>query len=455
MKKKVCITTLEFPPDIGGVGQSVSRISQMLIALGYDVHIVVFRAVFRAERAMAENEQFRASMCQTIQQDGRTVHRLSPAVRSPDAKKQDYLCDLYDQLKTLHRTYQFDLLHAFFINEMGFLTTLLAKENNLPVINSVRGADLNKHSFDPAQLSQIIWTLTHSTWTTFVSKDLMQRARALVPQIQPRSSAFWNSIVPFSFNDLSKPTLVDHLWGTIIGSVGSFRDKKGLENLLAACELLDAEHEITLLLVGDFAEKERGYWQQMLAQSSFSDRVLVTGKLSRQEAIAYLPHIDIFAIPSLRDGCPNALLEAMLAARAIVGSQVDAIGEIIEDGCDGLTVPPSDTTALSHVIEHLINQPDLRQQLGIAARKKALTQLAPNVEQQNWSAVYQLALETQLGPHLEIRSLYSKTSLAAPTKSTSAYLASSAKMIPKKDSHKYTSFSPFSTLNLLGTGFPD
>ncbi len=398
MKKKVCITTLEFPPDVGGVGESVSRIANMLIDLGYEVHVAVFRAVFRDENAMAIAGEYRRAAYQTTEQNGVTVHRLKPAVRSTQAKAQDYLCDLHNQLQTLHQIHQFDVLHAFFINEMGFLTTLLAKENNLPVINSVRGADLNKHVFNPAQFGQVAWTLANSTWTTFVSKSLMQRARALVPEIQSRSSAFWNSITPFSFDDLPKPALVAKLSGTVIGSVGSFRDKKGLENLFDACQSLRTTENLpdglTLLLVGDFAEKERGYWEQMLAQSGFADRVVITGKVSRSEALAYLPYMDIFAIPSLRDGCPNALLEAMLAAKAIVGSRVDAIGEILDEGINGLSVRAGDTQILTDALRRLITQPSLRQQLGMAARQKVLSQLAPAVEQQNWKAVYQQVLTT-------------------------------------------------------------
>lgn len=403
MKKRVCITTLEFPPDIGGVGQSVSRIANMLIDLGYEVHVAVFRTVFRDERALAAAGDYRRAACYTVQSGNVTIHRLKAAVRSEQAKAQDYLCDLYTQLQTLHERYQFDLLHAFFINEMGFLTTLLGKENRLPVINSIRGADLNKHAFNPAQFSQVSWTLTHSAWTTFVSQDLMHRARAFVPSIQQRSSAFWNAIAPLSFNDLPTPARVGQLQGTVIGSVGSFRDKKGLEYLFDACQKLRtttdlAQAGLTLLLVGDFAEKERDYWEKTLLKSGFADRVVITGKISRQEALAYLPHMDIFAIPSLRDGCPNALLEAMLAARAIVGSHVDAIGEIIEDGTDGLLVPPSDTNRLATALWQLVSQPDLRRQLGIAARRKALTQLAPAVEKQNWQAVYQQVLKAKSSP---------------------------------------------------------
>ena len=105
--------------------------------------------------------------------------------------------------------------------------------------------------------------------------------------------------------------------------------------------------------------------------------------------------MDIFAIPSLRDGCPNAMLEAMLAAKAVVGSRVDAIGEIIEDGTDGLLVDAADSEGLMNALRRLIDQPELRQQLGLAARQKVLSQLAPPVEQQNWQQIYQQVLKTR------------------------------------------------------------
>jgi L-malate glycosyltransferase len=391
MTLKVCITTLEFPPDVGGVGESVHRIAQMLISLGYEVHVAVFRAIFRTERDLAIAGNYRRAGYQTSTQDDITVHRLYPAIRSTIAKEQDYLSDLYDQLSILHRCYQFDLFHAFFINEMGFLTTLLAGENGIPVINSIRGADLHKHIFSPQQHGQITWTLENSAWTTFVSRDLMKRARTLVPAIESRSSAFWNSIAPILFDQFSAPDEVDRLQGTVIGSVGSFRDKKGVEYLLDACRELQ-DLDFTLLFVGDFVGKEAGYWQQELQNSGIGDRVVVTGKVSRVKALSYLPYMDIFAIPSIHDGCPNALLEAMLAARAIVGTNVDAIGEILEDGVDSLVINPFSSEELAAAIRQLVKEPNLRQQFGIAARDKVLTQLAQSVEQENWRRVYQQAL---------------------------------------------------------------
>jgi glycosyltransferase involved in cell wall biosynthesis len=394
MNKSICLTTQEFPPDIGGVGESAKRIALLLKQLGYEVHVAVFRGVFRREKQLAEAGKFGRSCCQTSEQDGIVVHRLQPAVRSTVARTQDYLADIYGQLISLQKKYQFNLFHAFFINETGFLTTMLAKENGLPVINSVRGADLHKHIFDPKQQAQIAWTLENSTWTTFVSQDLMNRARLFVPAITNKSSTFWNSIVPIEFDKLPTPKLLDKLSGTVIASVGNFRDKKGIEYLLDACEKVPIETEFTLLLIGDFVAKEKGYWQQELSHSKITNRLVITGIINRTETLSYLPHVDIFAIPSLNDGCPNALLEAMLAGKAIVGTNTDAIGEIIEDEVDGLLVNPYSSEELFVALKKLIAQPTLQQQLGQAAREKVLEQLNPSVEQQNWAKIYHQILET-------------------------------------------------------------
>jgi L-malate glycosyltransferase len=396
----ICLTAQEFPPDVGGVGVSAKRIALLLRELGYQVHVAVFRSVFPKERKLAQAGKVSRSRCETSIQDTITVHRLYPAVRSTLARDQDYLMDIYGQLTILHKQYQFDVVHAFFINETGFLTTMLAKENGLPVINSVRGADLHKHIFDFQQQKQIAWTLENSDWTTFVSQDLMHRARLFTPAIIAKSSAFLNSISPVDFDNLPTPPLVDKLRGTVIGSVGNFRDKKGIEYLLDACKTIEAE--FTLLFVGDFVAKEREYWSQELINSGLQDKIVITGKVSREEALAYLPYMDIFAIPSLNDGCPNALLEAMLAERAVIGTNVDAIAEIIEDDVNGILVNPYSSEELSIAIAKLINSSLLRQNFGKLAKQKILQDLNPTIEQANWSKIYDRVLAENIKPQMSV-----------------------------------------------------
>lgn len=393
--QRVCITTLEYPPDIGGVGTSVYRIAHMLKQSGYDVHVAVFHSKHRKDSDSMIRTGYR-----TVEDEGIFVHRIRSAVRSDTFAVQDYLSEVYAQVRSLHLHYRFDVFHAFFLNETGFLTTLLAREYGVPVINSIRGNDLHKHIFNPKQHGQITWTLEHSDWVTCVSRDLQRRASVLVPGLEKKSTAFWNSIVPIDFDQAPVPGLIQELrqnnnTGLIVGSVGRFRDKKGIDFLIDACQWVRHEVPITLVLVGDFVPKEKDYWDALIRTHGFSDRIYVTGMMPREEALSFLPHLDVFAIPSIHDGCPNAMLEAMLAGCAVIGTHVDGIGEILSDGVDALVVPPSSSKAIAKALRTLAASPHLRQQLGQAARETVLRQLAPAVEQQNWVQVYQQVLQSE------------------------------------------------------------
>ena len=383
-KPKICITTIEFPPDVGGVGESVHRIAKMLTGRGYEVHV----AVFRSSQRSVPDDTFRRAGYKTTVQDNIYVHRIKSSIRSEITELSGYLSDIYFQLKLLHQKYQFNLFHAFFLIETGYVTTLLAKENDVPVINSVRGADLHKHIFSPKNHGPVSWVLDSSDWTTFVSRTLKKRANLISPNSKLKSSAFWNSITPINFEELPKPPVFNELSGLVIGTTGRFRGKKGIEYLLEACTKLTEEIDINLLLIGDFIAKEKDYWEQELKKYDFGSRLKITGMNTREETLAYLPYLDIFAIPSLTDGCPNALLEAMSAGCAIVGSNADAIGEIIEDGVSGLLVNPASSEELATALQYLADKPQLRKELGLAAKMKVEKDLAPEVELNNWLSVY-------------------------------------------------------------------
>jgi glycosyltransferase involved in cell wall biosynthesis len=324
-------------------------------------------------------------------------------MRGEECAVQEFLSDVYAELHKLHEREQFDVFHAFFINETGFLTTLLAQEVGKPIINSIRGADIHRNIFNPVSYGQIVWALENSSWVTFVSRQLEHRAHILAPSIRNRTSAFWNSIVPIDFDDLEEPQHAGELRGVVIGTFGNFRDKKGVDFLVWACEALADELELTLVFVGDFVAKEKAYWDEFLRNSPIAERILVTGRLPREQALAYHRLIDIFAIPSLRDGCPNALMEAMLAGKAIIGSTADAIGEILVHEENALVVRPGNTEDLVTAVSRLTTDPLLRERLGAAARAKALQDLSPQCEQENWLMVYNRVMSPATPCMVEVR----------------------------------------------------
>lgn len=390
---RICMTTLEYPPAPGGVGESVKRIAHFFVAMGCEVHVLVFHTRQSKEISI---EGGKRGLNSTID-GGVHVHRSCAVVRSEENALPELLSNVAMELRLLHGRIGFDVFHAFFLNETAFVTTLVGRELGIPVINSVRGADLHKNIFNGRQFTHALWSLENSSWVTFVSRELERRAHVLAPSVFGKTTAFWNSISPVDFGALPRPSLTPgYLTGLVIGAAGRFRDKKGIDYLIDACTVLSKEVELTLLLVGDFVDKEKPYWKKFVQASPLADRIRITGIVSREQALAYYPLMDIFAVPSIRDGCPNAMLEAMLSARAIVGSNVDAIGEVIEDGVSGRLVAPASVDQLVSVLRDLAYDPTARKKLGQAAQKKALESLTPEVERANWVRVYERVLASRM-----------------------------------------------------------
>ncbi len=250
MSHTVCITTHEYPPDFGGVGISAHRVAHMLYKMGLRIHVAVFGS-YSKERRLSSNSCFRRPSVETINDDEVIVHRIYGAIRSTHPKIQDYACDIYLELRRLHTIYHFDAIHSFFITKTGLISMILAKEGGIPLISSIRGADLHKHLFNPTIFSLIQSIFEASAWITFVSKDLQKRAKYLFPSANRKSSIFWNSIDCSSLPTLMNLTKSFGSNVVVIGTIGRMRDKKGLEYLIDACKTLLKNHNIRLLIIGD------------------------------------------------------------------------------------------------------------------------------------------------------------------------------------------------------------
>ena len=93
----------------------------------------------------------------------------------------------------------------------------------------------------------------------------------------------------------------------------------------------------------------------------------------RSDAADLVAAADVYAMPSLSEGLPLALLEAMMAGRGVVASRVGGIPEVARDGEHALLVPPGDHETLARALERLLGDAILRDRLGRAARTRAMT----------------------------------------------------------------------------------
>jgi glycosyltransferase involved in cell wall biosynthesis len=121
-----------------------------------------------------------------------------------------------------------------------------------------------------------------------------------------------------------------------------------------------------------------------------SDRVRFLGL--RGDIADLLAISDVFVLPSLYEGLPLSILEAMAAGKPVVASSIPGIDEVVVDGETGLLVPPRDPAALAASIRLLLTDSDLRVRLGDAGRERVHGTFSLERMVEGVVAVYQEAL---------------------------------------------------------------
>jgi L-malate glycosyltransferase len=170
-----------------------------------------------------------------------------------------------------------------------------------------------------------------------------------------------------------------------------------LEVLLCAFSMLLQHYPSAHLLLAGFIISEEQYsFDTLVAKYNLNDRITITGPISRQDVLRYLRSMDIFAFTSLHDGCPNTVLEAMLAGIPIVATRAGAVPELIEDGKHGLLVQPGSATGLCEAMLRMLDTNTDRQQFGKQAQERVLTEFAPQGELAAYWEVYQECLEQKV-----------------------------------------------------------
>src|SRR5258706_7042901 len=131
-----------------------------------------------------------------------------------------------------------------------------------------------------------------------------------------------------------------HKDALVIGFVGELREKKGLKTLLIGYAQINQKHPTSLLIVGEVRAGEDKNTFEEIKSSIPNANIVVTGTISHKDIPAYYSLMDIFVHPSLIDGMPNALLDAMACDNTIVATPVGVIMDVIQDGNKGLFLNP-------------------------------------------------------------------------------------------------------------------
>lgn len=174
----------------------------------------------------------------------------------------------------------------------------------------------------------------------------------------------------------------------VIGFVGELREKKGLATLLFAYAQTAKKMPAILLVVGEVREGEDKRLFDEFRSTNPQLPIIVTGHVPHNDLPAYYSLMDVFVHPSLRDGMPNAVLEAMACGKTVVTTPVGGMRDVIKDGVNGFFVNVNDAERLAERILEVLGQPGKREAVGRSARETVLGQFTLEKELQANLEVY-------------------------------------------------------------------
>jgi glycosyltransferase involved in cell wall biosynthesis len=266
----------------------------------------------------------------------------------------------------------------------------------IPSVVSIRGNDIERAAFDPAKFSHVMYALQNASAVTTNASELAKKAKAFLDReiVLVPNGIDTELFRPMERNEGLAEALELDAGGKkeerkpVIGFAGELREKKGLTTLLAGYAKINKERPSTLLIVGGVRDGEDNQFFNEFRNSNPESRIFVTGPIPHKDMPAYYSLMDVFVHPSLRDGMPNALLEAMACGIPVVSTPVGGALDVIQDGHNGLIVPIHDADALCQSVSNVLADGTLSNQLTQMARRTIVEKYSPVKELTGNLAVY-------------------------------------------------------------------
>lgn len=279
-------------------------------------------------------------------------------------------------LKALkNENYSFDVIHSH-----GNLASLLLSyaKKNIPLVYTA-------HDNPPysCQYSSLQETLIRHTAANFIDSKTWRHAdhiiavsKALKDEIMQRRvpndkiSVISNGIGDefLKENNVKKSSAILREKYGITGHhclyVGRLIPRKGLDYLLHALKKVS---DVQCAIVGDGPQRE--HLLSLTRTLGLQDRVVFTGYVPKEDLKHFYVAADFFVLPSLAEGLPLVVLEALATGTPIIASKVAGIPDIIQEGYNGLIVPPKDVELLAVAIQKLAHTPDIQKKMGAHARQ--------------------------------------------------------------------------------------
>jgi len=290
-------------------------------------------------------------------------------------------------LRELNSRQRIDLIHAHGALPCGHAAMLLSQELKIPFVVSVHGLDV----FSTVQVGGPSghWCRRISQRTYAASRRVICISERVREQVLEgmgrtcRTSVVYNGVDPEFFSPGSETAPEE----PIVLSVGNLIPSKGHELTIRAVVALAAEFSaLRFEIIGNGPGLSR--LQSLAQQLQIDERARFLGRQSRQQVADAMRRCTVFALPSRYEGLGCVYLEAMAAAKPVIGCRGQGIAEVIRHGSNGFLVGSENERELTLALGMLLRDVPSRWNLGVAARDTILGRFTLEQQAERLARIY-------------------------------------------------------------------
>jgi len=266
-----------------------------------------------------------------------------------------FFLGIFNTLRKIKKTFKPDVINVHWMYPDGFGTVLAARLLGIPVVTHSLGCDINESATYPSRRFFIRLALKWANFNISVSEELKHKTIQLGSD-PSRSATVMNGVNPDLFQPKDKKILRQKLSlpedKVIFLYAGNFNIEKGLEVLIRAFSEMEMEHDNARLLVVGSGPLEVKI-NTVVDELNVAKKIIFVGRITHDKVPDYLAAADFLCLPSLREGCPNIVLEALSTGTPVLSSRVGAVPEMLksENNTLGLMAQPGNVDDFAKILK--------------------------------------------------------------------------------------------------------
>jgi glycosyltransferase involved in cell wall biosynthesis len=295
-------------------------------------------------------------------------------------------------LSRLLRTTKADLLHTHTQVVPNVLGRLAARAAGVPVIshlhieNHFRAQPLARYAYRSldnatSRLCERIVAVSESTRDALLAQGYPSRRVEVVPN----GVDLDDGAAPSS-RGLREEFRLDPA-APVVAHVARLAEVKGQRTTIEALPALEGVNAVFVGRDLEFEGAYQGQLEQLAERLGVADRVVFAGYV--RDVDRRYAEFDVVVLPSLAEGLPLVLLEALAHARPVIATPVGGTPELVVNGETGLLVPPGDSKALAEAVRRLLDDPGLGRRLGEAGRELVRRRYSAERQAERILAIYE------------------------------------------------------------------